>query len=309
MTTEASDWNHDTSSLLTTLRRFAEKYAEFKAAKKTCLFALELEEKFALLIDNLAEFECELLQQAESYLLWGFRGEHAESMQSRLCLDRRLANLLTACRLYLDQTDHGISEIFGKQSDQLAEVKKFKNDLYDNHWGYRLMEALRNHVQHSGLIIHILDYPNFRSKGKGPDYSEFTISPQTKVSTLAENSNFKKLILEELQSMGEKVDLRGPIREYLSCFVDLHDKIREVIQMRTAEARALYEEAIHEFRVIDGQEVRYAHLLESHDDDRKNDEVALVTEFLEYYDQLRKRNKVNKHLERATASNTDQKRT
>jgi hypothetical protein len=90
--------------------------------------------------------------------------------------------------------------------------------------------------------------------------------------------------------------------------VELHDKLRQVIQTRTAEARSLYEQAIHDFRVIDGQEVRYAHLLESQDDDRKSDEVALVTEFLEYYDGLRKRNRVNKQLERATASNTDQKR-
>lgn len=285
-----------------------ERYSEVKHAKKTCLFALELEEKFALLIDNLAEFECELLQQAEGYLLWGFPEEHVKSMQSRLCLDRRLANLLTACRLYLDQTDHGISALFGRTSDQFEGVKKFKNDLYDGHWGYRLMEALRNHVQHSGLIIHIISYPQFRSTGKGPDYSEYTISPQTKVSTLAENPNFKKPILEELQAKGEKVDLRGPVREYLSCLVELHDKLREVIQTRVAEARVLYEQAIHEFRVIDGQEVRYAHFLESHNDDRKNDEVALVTEFLEYYDQLRKRNKVNRYLERATASNTDQKK-
>jgi len=171
------------------------------------------------------------------------------------------------------------------------------------------MEALRNHVQHSGLIVHIISYPESRSTGKGPTYSEFTICPQTKVSTLAENPDFRKPILEELRSKGEKtIDLRGPVREYLSCFVALHDKLREVIQARVAEARCLYEQAIHEFRVIDGQDVRYVHLLESHDDDRKRDEVALVTEFLEYYDRLRKRNRVNRNLEWATASNTDQER-
>ena len=144
-----------------------ERYAEIRRAKKACLFGLELEEKFALLIDNLAEFEIELLRLAEAYLLWGFRGDHAESMQSRLCLDRRLANLLTACRLYLDQSDHGISTLFGKGSPELAGVKAFKNGLYDAHWGYRLMEALRNHVQHSGLIVHIISFPQFRSLGEG----------------------------------------------------------------------------------------------------------------------------------------------
>jgi hypothetical protein len=286
----------------------SERYDEVRKAKKTCLFALELEEKFALLIDNLAEFEIELLRLAEAYLLWGLRGDHAESMQSRLILDRRLANLLTACRLYLDQTDHVISSLLGKVSPELAGVKAFKNDLYDTHWGYRFMEALRNHVQHSGLIVHIISFPQFRSVGKGPDYSEFTISPQTSVSTLAENADFKKSVLEELESKGKSIDLRGPVREYLSCFVELHDKLREVVQERISEARALYEAAVAEFQVINGKEVQCVSLLESQDDERKREEVALVTEFLGYYDTLRKRNKVNRALERATASNTDQQR-
>ncbi|MCG2659314.1 MAG: hypothetical protein L6437_03595 [Kiritimatiellae bacterium] len=284
----------------------AARYFDIKTAKGRCLFALELEEKFALLIDNLAEYECELLRLAESYLLRGYL-DHTASMQERLCLDRRLVNLLTACRLYLDQTDHGISSLFGKSSAELANIKIFKNDLYDKHWGYRLMEALRNHVQHSGLIVHIISYTQFRSPGKGPDYTEFIICPQTKVSTLAEDASFKKEILSELESRGDKIDLRGPARDYLSCFVQLHEKLRKVIQARTLEARKLYERAVKDFLIIDAQEVRCASLRELHEDERKVNEVELVTEFLNYYDQLVKRNVVNKKLEHSTASNTDQK--
>ena len=139
------------------------RFDEIKAAKTVCLFAVDLEEKLVLLLDNFAEFEFELLRIAEASLIWPKR-DHQGSMLERLILDRRLVNLLTSCRLYLDQTDHGISEIFGNTSQQLADVKAIKNELYDSCFGYRFMEVLRNHVQHSGLPVHIIDYRGFAGK-------------------------------------------------------------------------------------------------------------------------------------------------
>jgi len=241
---------------------------------------------------------------------WGkaHNSDHSQSMLERLCLDRRLVNLLTACRLYLDQTDHGISILFGKNSSELKDVKTFKNDLYDKHWGYRLMEALRNHAQHSGLPIHVIGYPMYLSQGKGPDYKEFTISPKTEVSRLIENSRLKKPIVNELESKGDTIDLRGPTREYLSCFVQLHDKLREMIQSRVENAQELYKRAVDEFGLINGQKVKFASLRELHDDQKTQGEVALVTHFFDYYDVLRKRNVVNKYLKLSMASNTDQKK-
>src|SRR5437868_6592604 len=97
-----------------------QRFEEVKRAKATCLFAIDLEEKFALLLDNFAELEFELLRLAESSLIWPNRN-HTESMQERLTLDRRIVNLLTACRLYLDQTDHGLSGLFGNPSPQLKD--------------------------------------------------------------------------------------------------------------------------------------------------------------------------------------------
>src|SRR6266550_5417545 len=107
----------------------ARRFSEIKMAKATCVFGLDLEEKLALVLDNFYEFEVELLKLAEGTLIWPGR-DLANSMRERLALDRRLVNLLTACRLYLDQTDHGISGLFGNPSHELTAIKKFKNQLY-----------------------------------------------------------------------------------------------------------------------------------------------------------------------------------
>lgn len=284
-----------------------ERYDSVKSAKATCIFALELEEKFALLVDNFYEFETELLKLAEASRIWPIR-DHSDSMLERLKLDQRLVNLLTACRLYLDQTDHGISSLFGNPSDELAGVKSFKNALYDDHWGYRFMEALRNHVQHSGLPVHIISYNSARIPGTNEDYTQFTIVPQSSVKKFAENSYFKKSILTELQEKGEKIDLRPPVREYVECFAKLHEHLRGKIAAKLTADRSVYEAAIAEYSHMEGGAVEFPHITKNNKDGTASEEVALVTDFLNHLDSFRKRNLTNRNLARSFAANTNQKR-
>lgn len=284
-----------------------ERYDSVKSAKATCIFALELEEKFALLLDNFYEFETELLKLAEAFRIWPNR-DHSDSMLERLKLDQRLVNLLTACRLYLDQTDHGVSSLFGKPSDELTGVKSLKNDLYDDHWGYRFMEALRNHVQHSGLPVHIISYDSARIPGSSDDYNQFTVIPQSRVKKLAENSSFKKTILTELQEKGEEIDLRPAVREYVECFAQLHTHIREKIAAKLTADRSVYEAAIAEYSDMEGEAVKCPHIIKRNEDGTTAEEVALVTAFLDHLDSFRKRNLTNRNLARSFAANTDQKR-
>jgi hypothetical protein len=295
------------ASGITTLQISEERYRVVKSAKATCLFATELEEKFALLIDNFYELETELLKLAEASRIWPNR-DHRDTMLERLTIDRRLVNLLTACRLYVDQTDHGISALFGKFSNDLNRIKLFKNQLYDDCWGYRFMEALRNHVQHSGLPIHIISHNSARVSGVDQDYSQYTVVPQTSVKKLAENSSFKKAILTELQEMGEQIDLRPAIREYIDCFCRLHERIRETITAKLANDRPVYEAAIVEYSNIEGVAVRFPHLHKTNEDGTADEEIALVAHFLDYLDPLRLRNPTNRNLSRTFSANTDQKR-
>ena len=92
------------------------RFYEVKKARNVCLLAVAVEEKFKLLLDNFAEFEFELLRLAEEYLIWPVSitlrdRDHFRAMQERLRVDRRLVNLLTSCRLYLDQTDQVLSQL------------------------------------------------------------------------------------------------------------------------------------------------------------------------------------------------------
>lgn len=258
------------------------------------------------MLDNFAEFELELLRLAEASLIWSERDLQG-SMQQRLTLDRRLVNLLTSCRLYLDQTEHVMSGVFGNPSQQLDDVRKTKNELYDTYLGYRVMEALRNHVQHSGLPVHVINYQRIRRKGDGPDYWDFIVVPESEIRILAENEKFKVRVLRELQKLGEKLDLRRSVREYVSCFIQLHEKLRETISGRLATARSIYQDSIIEFSTFNGEELQFPSLVKCNEDGTTNEKVALVGGFLSHYDALYKTNAINKNLRQSAASTSDQK--
>jgi len=218
--------------------------------------------------------------------------EYIDTMQRRLRLDRRLVNLLTACRLYLDQTDHVISSVFGSESKERERIKLFKSKQYDMHWGYRLMEALRNHAQHAGLIVHVIahHYEHSRDQNGHVTATEFTVIPHTTVQTLAQNPEFKKSVLEELKKKGKDIDLRRPIRQYVACLMSIHSEIRDLLKARTAEARIAYEAALIEFGKHEGNVVYFPTLQELDDAGNTVTRVQLVSEFLEALDSLSKKN-------------------
>ncbi|MFT3870540.1 MAG: hypothetical protein QM715_18985 [Nibricoccus sp.] len=279
-----------------------ERYAEVKEARDRCLVAVEIEEKFQLLLENYNEFEVDLLRIAERVVISSHEG-HDVSMTQRLLLDRRIANLLTACRLFLDQTAHSVSSQFGAKSPEFLRLKRFKNDCYDKTSGYRIMEELRNHVQHAGLLVHIITYSHFTVECDGNRYPVTAIIPHSRTSDLCAKGKIKASVLKDLNAEGNDVDLRQPIREYLSCMVQLHGELRAMFAERIKIAHETFRTATNEFTKIDGVEVKYPSLATVDSGGRLSESVYLGKEMLVYYDELVRRNKVADQLERRSAAN------
>lgn len=284
-----------------------ERFRILVAARNDVLFAVELEEKLSLLIDNFAELEMDLLALAQKATIKP-RHDHDASMTDRLQLDRRLVNLLTAGRLYLDQTAHGISGMFGKKSAEFDAFKMFKNVLHTKHWGYRLLEALRNHVQHAGLLIQKISYDYSGVGGAGSGQVETSVVPISFVRKFEEDPEFNKKVLLELKRMGTEVDLRSPTREYVTCLVKVHDELRRATAVRVTPAREAYAAAITEFGIIGDARTSSVHV-ESCDEVSGvvSDPVYLGTDILGRLDALIERNRLNPEFARFSATNRDKK--
>jgi len=279
----------------------ATEYEEVKKCQDLCCLVLLFEERFQLALDNFHEWETELLEQAHSALLWN-ANDFATAMQNRLKLDRRFVNLLSSLRLYLDQSDHNISKICGEESKELKQIKEFKNWLYDNHFGFRLLEALRNHVQHSSLPLSTISYGSRRVESKDGFYIQFFVAPKISQEELSENKKFNKRVLGELDNQKDYSDLRLAAREYIYCLTQLHTQIRGTLRESFSNLRGSYESAIERHSIFDGHKVKHIRMNAIDDAGRILSQVQLVDEFLKLHDVLYSRNSKVIDIRRSFAS-------
>lgn len=66
-------------------------------------------------------------------------------------VDVALVSFLLMWRLFLDHVSHDLSQRFGKPSPEFDRFDQATHNAFDGHPGYRLVEGLRNYVQHVGL--------------------------------------------------------------------------------------------------------------------------------------------------------------
>src|SRR5882672_4620600 len=132
-------------------------YSELATAKTGLLEALFLEEKFDLVVENFLELETELLSSTARYMVHG-KADYGWFQIERNLINRRLLNLLSVCRGYLDFSRSLGRNLLANEPERAAQFEGGFGKHYDATFGYRVMEAMRNYVQHRGSPIHALQY-------------------------------------------------------------------------------------------------------------------------------------------------------
>ena len=112
-----------------------------------------MEEKYDLLVQNYLEFEITLLEITARDMV-RFHQDYHLLHQERNMIDRRLANLLSVGRIYVDHTKQYVNRILTEEAGGEFDVSAAFSRQYDSRFGYRCMEALRNHVLHRGFVVH-----------------------------------------------------------------------------------------------------------------------------------------------------------
>ena len=193
----------------------AEAYARFKMARSVLSSGFAIEENYELLISNYQEFETTILASVAFDMVRDQIG-YGDFFDTRLTLNRRLVNLLTSARLFLDQlTQHVVACAPGAESIA-ARIKAVISEQYDTYREYRFMEALRNYAQHRGIPIHWLSHANnwtFDDDGK-KELMQFSIELVAEASDLREDTKFNARVLSELE---ERTDLTLYVRRYIEC--------------------------------------------------------------------------------------------
>ena len=230
-----------------TIKITEQEYKKIKTTKNNLLEIFYIEEKFDILISNYLEFELDLLKYAAYHMVRGSE-THTELHRGLNQITRRIINLLSTGRLYLDQSIHNLNNIPSIKSINIEEIKKEKNKQYDQYLGYRVMEALRNYIQHRGYPIQNLTY-NRKLVGKDPNKRcLFSITPYIQVQEFEKDNKFKKRVLKEIKLLGEKVDLKPLMREYVEALWNIHAKIRELLKSDILEWEKLFQNTFNKFQ-------------------------------------------------------------
>lgn len=218
-----------------------EEYKNIQLAKACLSELFSFEEKYELLLSNYLELEQEcLLISSESMINRNHGYKDFFDIQS--LINKRVVNLLTTSRLYLDQVQQHV-----KFCNKNIEVKALFSAEYDNSFEYRFMEALRNYVQHRGLAIHSSSL-NSRWIGSEDDkemeFNTFVFTSKTEVS---KDKAFKKTVAQE---MPEKVNILNSARCYVESLSKVHCELREKLNDLANDNRKIISDLIDKYESI-----------------------------------------------------------
>jgi hypothetical protein len=218
-----------------------EEYSHILQAKRNLWIFLGIEEKLDLLLQNYAEYERTLLDLALHQMIC--RDLDWSSFRADIQLvNRRLTNLLSAARLYVDQIKHDLGAIYGQDSAMVSRIKEELSKQYDASLGYRAMETIRNHIQHRSLVVHRMSYPSKLENPKVPGGRvRFGIVPSLDTTELEEDSDLKGTVLNDLKDRGRYVPLTPLVREYIEGLAHVHEVLREMTSADTSEWEAALE--------------------------------------------------------------------
>ena len=266
-----------------------EEYKSIKYAENNLLELALIEEKFDLASENYIEFEMCLLECTVHNMLQGGHDHKWFNGQRRL-FNRRLLNFLSTARAYIDHVPQHFHHIVPPIKDKPCPVQALFREQYDAHLGYRAMEALRNYAQHAGDPVHAGSYGahwvNERS------HNRYTVNLYLEPATLRAQGSFKAEILTELEAVGERIDLKLMVREYMEGLWNAHDAIRNLLKEGASMWRRRINGAIKKYKSESSQEqsiVGLAAVIKD-EDGSYSGVINLQGDFIDYIGLLTRKN-------------------
>lgn len=218
------------------IRISKKEYEAFAAAMSLLMHLSNCEEKFATLIDNYFELEKSLLEEALRTMIFSDHDDLALQVP-KLTISRRILNLLTATKLYLDSFPQHANVVLADTSSVLETVKKAPSAAYDKSLSYRVMEALRNYAQHEALPVHDWTTGSAWDRSVQPHRHNFSVEPFLDIELLRASSKFKKGVLGELEKRVAKDDRVLQLKPHVRVYVELLSEVQESFRKATKERR------------------------------------------------------------------------
>jgi hypothetical protein len=241
------------------------EYNSASTALNNVLHVLELEEKWDVLIGNYEELEVELLRLTTEKAIHRKSDWH-DGARNRRLLNRRVNNLLSSCRLYLDHLRHSFTNVFGPDSAQLSTIDDARHREYDASFSYRLLEELRNYTQHRRLPIDI-ELTTFKPTSYGEDSQvACALTPMLTTANVLEDDKVKARFRPELEKQVDRIDLKVHCRGYVHGLYNIHLDVRCLVEPRIKEADGIITDLMNRYTVIHSHSLLGLHIVAQSDE-------------------------------------------
>jgi hypothetical protein len=213
--------------------------------------ARDIEEKLDILLENFLEYERDLLSLSLRSSLFRTHDDHRVDLETQL-INRRVVNLLSTARMYIDQVRHSVPKCLPPNSG--LDLEALFSAEYDNHLEYRVAESLRNYSQHRSLPVHQVTWASAREEtDSATSCLRFSLIPDFLIEELEEEGGFKASVLKELRDSGKpNFSLTLLLRRYVESLAAVHAQIRASISEHVEKdhqvVHAALQRASHELR-------------------------------------------------------------
>lgn len=227
-----------------------QQFTEAADAHKRMQLVIASEEKFDAIARNYLDFESDMLSSALEMAFVGF-GQGMEQMGIRRLLNRRLSNLLSATRSYIDFINHSAKSVLPTEADATSVIRLF-SEYYDASLAYRTLDALRNHAQHAGFPIQSVQYSTTAMREIPGTPLKRTVAPILDTEELEQNKKLKQSVVQEITQCGKKVNLKRFVREYVASMASVHDRFRELASPIFSRDASVIQELTRDFSLLTG---------------------------------------------------------
>lgn len=279
-----------------------DEYEAIGTATDRLLEYTAIEEKFDLIVENLMELEMAFLEASVQTMLQGSQ-DHRWFQDKRRFFNRRLLNFMSAAKAYVDQVPQHFHRAFPGDQGAADRLDASFSEQYDARIGYRTMEALRNYAQHNGDPLHSASFGSIWDEERTK--MKFSVEPVLHPSELRARNElrnrslkskykkdlFKITVLKELEEIGDQVDIKFSVRDYIEGLWAVHAELRDVIGSKVKSWIGVIREAMTRFQDEHPSEkmICLAAVI-MRDNGSLSSAINVAEDFLKYIDYLVRKN-------------------
>lgn len=207
-----------------------DRFDLIKHSRTVLSAAFETEDIFDNLISNYIEVESRCLELTASQLVRRPVG-YREGNERMAAINLVFVNYLSTARSYVDKIGSASSRCFeGSETKTAGEhTKTWLAEQFDGSFGFRFLEALRNHVQHNGSALHVLG-PGYR---RSVTSTEVFLEPMCSKARLIERGGFKAQVLKECP---EEINLIECARLHVHGLSRVQRRVRDLTAQAISDA-------------------------------------------------------------------------